>query len=392
MKKIGLITFHRSHNNGSMLQTLALQYILKNRYELDIEIIDFSNAGQRNMYSVFPKADNIRRLIKNIIWVTQYKQIKKQYNAYNAFIKKYFQLTPKEYICSNDLKELDVAYDAVIAGSDQVWNICCRDADDAYYLNFLKNTPKYGYAISFGANNPFEIDGDCNIHKDLVSQFSRVSVREKNAQKWIFDALNMYVPICLDPTMLLSKDIWEKIVDIGDDPLIKGNYIYYYCFSINEDVQKFLNWVSMKYDMPVYFMEAKEWTLKTCWRNKIKLIGEYGPDVYMNVVKYSRLFITTSFHGTAFATIYKKNFWYISDGKIDNKDDRAQSFLSQLGLMDRFKTIDELKNLDLTISPDYTNPYCKLHNLQEYSYKYLDEIVMEIEDRNGKTCVSNNRT
>lgn len=29
MKKIGLITFHASHNNGSMLQALALQTVLE---------------------------------------------------------------------------------------------------------------------------------------------------------------------------------------------------------------------------------------------------------------------------------------------------------------------------------------------------------------------------
>ena len=99
-------------------------------------------------------------------------------------------------------------------------------------------------------------------------------------------------------------------------------------------------------------MEAKEWTLKMCWKDGIHLIGEYGPDVYMNVVKNATLFITTSFHGTAFATIYKKNFWYINDGIPNKKDDRAVSFLSQLGLMDRYKTIEELKKLDLMQMPN----------------------------------------
>lgn len=381
MKKIGIITFHRSHNNGSMLQALALQYILNNKYKLEVEIIDFSNAGQRNMYAILPKPDNIKRVIKNIIWGTQYKQLKKQYNAYNAFIEKYFILTPKAYSRSNELKELDTTYDAVIAGSDQIWNICCRDADDAYYLNFLEKTSKYGYAISFGANNPFEIDGDSNIHKKLVSKFSRISVREKNAQKWIRESLNINVPICLDPTMLLQKNEWESIVEVGDNAIIQGDYIYYYCFSINAEVQTFLKWLSNKYNMPVYFMDAKEWTLKTCWKNKIRLIEEYGPDVYMNVVKNAKLFVTTSFHGTAFATIYKKIFWYISDGKVDEKDDRAQSFLSQLGLMNRYKTIDELMKIDLLNPPNYTEPYQKLEKLQESSYNYIDEIVNEIKER-----------
>ena len=132
--------------------------------------------------------------------------------------------------------------------------------------------------------------------------------------------------------------------------------------------------------MPVYFMEAKEWTLKMCWRNRIKLIRSYGPDVYMNVVKYSNIFITTSFHGTAFATIFKKNFWYISDGKVNKNDDRAQSFLTQLGLMGRYKTIKELMATDISRSPDYTDPYIKLAELQKFSYAYLNGIINEIKE------------
>lgn len=378
MKKIGIITFHRSHNNGSMLQALALQHILKNKYSLDIEIIDYSNEGQRNMYSVFPKADNVKRVVKNMIWATQFKQLVKQYNSYNQFIEKYFILSPKMYLDSQELGELETAYDAVIAGSDQIWNICCRDADDAYFLNFLDTTPKYAYAISFGANNPFEIDGNSDKHKKLISRFSKISVRENNAQKWIRDSLGITVPICLDPTMLLTKNEWESIVEVGDTAIIPGKYIYYYCFNISNDVQEFLKWLSNKYNMPVYFMDVKEWTLKGCWKNKIKLIREYGPDVYMNVVKNAYLFVTTSFHGTAFATIFKKNFWYISDGKVNKTDDRAQSFLTQLGLMGRYKTIEELMETDLSCAPDYTDPYMKLAELQKSSYAYLDGIINEI--------------
>lgn len=52
--KIGLITFHASHNNGSMLQALALQHIFSEKYVCDVKIINFSNSGQRNMYSPLP--------------------------------------------------------------------------------------------------------------------------------------------------------------------------------------------------------------------------------------------------------------------------------------------------------------------------------------------------
>ena len=42
------MTFHRSHNNGSMLQALALQNIISEKYNCCAEIIDFSNYANYN--------------------------------------------------------------------------------------------------------------------------------------------------------------------------------------------------------------------------------------------------------------------------------------------------------------------------------------------------------
>lgn len=146
MKKIGIMTFHRSHNNGSMLQALALQNIISEKYNCCAEIIDFSNYAQQNMYSPIPKPKNIKQVIKAIIWLTNYKQMKRQYCAYDKFAQKYFNLSDKKYNTSAELKMAESEYDAFIAGSDQVWNIKCMDADDAYYLDFVSDKPRYSYA------------------------------------------------------------------------------------------------------------------------------------------------------------------------------------------------------------------------------------------------------
>lgn len=379
MKKIGIMTFHRSHNNGSMLQALALQNIISEKYNCCAEIIDFSNYAQQNMYSPIPKPKNIKQVIKAIIWLTNYKQMKRQYCAYDKFAQKYFNFSDKKYNTSAELKMAESEYDAFIAGSDQVWNIKCMDADDAYYLDFVSDKPRYSYAVSFGAHNPFVLDDNNQLHTKYVDKFRKVSVREKNARKWIEQATGRLVPICLDPTMLYDKAEWEKIVDIGNEPIIKGKYIFYYCFSITEEVQKFLKFVSKQTGLPVYFMEAKEWTLKCCWKNGIKLIKQYGPDVYMNVVKYAEIFITTSFHGTAFATIYRKRFWYIKSKESESsQDDRAISFLTQLKLTSQYKTISELMNTDLYALPDYTEIDKRIKKLREESFDYLESIIEDI--------------
>ena len=376
MKKVGILTFHRSHNCGSMLQTLALQNTLNERFGCEVEIIDFSNDEQKNMYAALPKADNYRRVIKNAIWRTNLKQLEKQYDSYEKFIKKYFKLSKESFNKKEQLSALKDKYDIIISGSDQVWNIACRDADDAYYLDFETNAIKNTYAVSFGANNPFVISDKKDFYIEKLREFKSISVREKNAQKWIKEATGVEVPICLDPTMLVDRETWENYVDIGEKPIIREKYIFFYCFSISREVTKFLKKVSKKYNMPVYFMDAKEWTLKMLWANDIRLIKEYGPDVYLNMVKYSTIFITTSFHGTAFSTIYNKNFWYIDNGHNDpTKDDRAISFLTQLDLMDRYKTMNELESLDMLDTPNYEETMKKLDVLKKESYKYIEQLV-----------------
>lgn len=378
--KIGMMTFHASHNNGSMLQALALQHVLEDRFHQQTELIDFSNRGQCNMYAPIPKPKNWKQAIKSFIWATNMKEMKRQYKAYEDFQKKYFHLSDRSYSDSSELVPLSDKYKAFITGSDQVWNIKCIDADDAYYLSFVKDRPRFAYAVSFGANNPFDLEGDSTCYEDYFAKFDKVSVREKNAQKWIKAATGVEVPICLDPTMLIDVDEWENLVDIGNGPVISGDYIFYYCFSITEEVQKFLRSVSKKTGMPVYFMEAKEWTLKMCWRNGIRLIKSYGPDVYMNMVKHAKLFITSSFHGTAFGTLYRKNFWYIRSKHSETSlDDRASSFLTQLGLMSRYRTISELSKIDLFAPADYSTLPEKLEPLRKLSFDYLQSVVDSLE-------------
>ena len=53
MLKIGITTFSRTHNYGSLLQSFALQQILLKKYHLDNEFINYSNQAQREMYALY---------------------------------------------------------------------------------------------------------------------------------------------------------------------------------------------------------------------------------------------------------------------------------------------------------------------------------------------------
>lgn len=375
--KTATITFHNSYNCGSMLQALALQKVLIDKYGVDNEILDFSNQGQKEMYSTFWKVTGFKSFIKNALWATVYKRIKQQAAAYEAFEHKYFRLSQDTYTSNKELTATNSKYQKFITGSDQVWNIRCMDADDAYYLNFVSDfNRRYAYAVSFGANNPFADSSLKDHYLNLVNKFNKISVREQNAKKWVSTATGREVSLCVDPTMLLSQGEWEKTVQLGSAPIIQGDYIFYYCFSISQEIASFLHQVSKKTGMPVYFFEPKEWALRCCWKNKIRLVKKYGPEAFLNYMKYAKMVFTTSFHGTAFSTIFHKSFWYIDSGHNDlSKDDRAVSFLTQLKLTDRYKTISSLLQTDLSLIPDYTQPDQALAKLREEAFEYIEGIV-----------------
>ena len=65
--KVGIMTFHSSHNCGSMLQAYALQHTLEERYGADAELINFANQGSRNLSARKSRRFITRSIISNII-------------------------------------------------------------------------------------------------------------------------------------------------------------------------------------------------------------------------------------------------------------------------------------------------------------------------------------
>lgn len=89
-KKIGIITFHSSHNCGSMLQAYALQTVLEKRYGAEVEIIDFSNKGSRNLYGLFDfrlKRSALKHNLLTIRHICGY-MLRNMFRLKNAVLKK----------------------------------------------------------------------------------------------------------------------------------------------------------------------------------------------------------------------------------------------------------------------------------------------------------------
>ena len=374
MKKIGIITFHASLNCGSMLQTYALQEVLRRKYNADVEIINYSNKGQRQYYAFLDMKLRPRVQKANLKAIPYWGEMKSVRNDYQSFAKDNFVLSGDLLKKYSQLEGIDEKYDIVIAGGDQVWNIKCRDADDAYFLSFVKNAKKVSYSPSMGAMNVMKYAAEPEKYANYIKDFNYLSIREPNGQKWVKELTGLDIPIVADPTMLLTVDEWTNYLQIEE---VKEKFIFYYAFSYEKDSNnQIIQQISEKTGLPVYVIDAKSWGVNRLDRFGIKLYHKSGPLAFLELMKNAQLVITQSFHGTVFASLFHRNFWSIRNRVVVNKeDDRATSIMNQVGLLDRYQVIDDLVNIDLFQEIDYESVDRNIERLRKDAYSYIDKFM-----------------
>lgn len=369
-KKIGIITFHNSYNCGSMLESYAIQTII-NKLSDNAEIINFSNAGQQKLYSVFFKNNSLKNILKNILILPHKNKIKINNLKYEEFKNQKFILS-KPYSKIDDLKDDD--YKIVIAGSDQIWNITIADGDDAYFLPWVKNARKVAYAPSFGAKNIMKNTGDTEKYKNMINDFDALSIREKNGSKWIKELCNREVEVLLDPTLLLEKDVYEKLE--YKDFNIKDKYIFFYSPSFDRKICKYVKQIADKYNLKVITWSAKVYYIKMIKSFGFELPVFENPSMYLSLIKNAELILTTSYHGTIFSTIYRKKFIVIKNGGMYGADDRVRTLLEQIQMEDRLIPYKFDPNYNYLAEVDYSNYDKYLPKLKEKSIKYLKNNIV----------------
>ena len=364
--KIAIITFHASDNCGSQLQTYALSKVIKEHFGVTPDVIDFSNRHQQEVYATFRKIHRVKDLVRNLYRLLFLNLLKPYHKSFRDFISNYVNLTNVRYSLPEELKTLDGKYDVYIAGSDQVWNTKAYDFDDSYFLDFVTKGRKIAYATSLGATNIIESSRDKIKYTKLVNDFSMLSVREKNAQLLLQTITDKPVELLLDPTLLLPKSDWEALA--GDEPLIKGKYIFYYAFTYADNPNRIVKKLSEKYNMPVYIVDANAWAMRRMFMDGFKLAPQFGPKAFLNLIKYSELVLTTSFHGTALSVAMEKRFWFIKTPMLNPRDDRAITLLNQLGQFDRSQGADYLLSHDVFMPLEKT---VYINELKQKSISYL---------------------
>lgn len=352
--KLGIITFHKALNYGAVLQTYALgTYIRKNFPEVAVEVVDYRCPELTKFYSLRRQISG--NVVKSAAKCMHFLMKRKLFDDFSC---KYIPLSKNQYH-DKTIGQVNMVYDKLLCGSDQVWNPELTGNDPNYLLAFAPREKRYSYAASIGRSDLSESVFEHYIC--ILNGYREISVREPSSVG-LLQNIGINVPIRshIDPVLLLRREEWEELCE--KVPPRKKNYIL--VFTVNYSDALILEAVS--------FGKARNLDIIYVGQYTANSDVEYTP--LISVERLLALFrdaeyvFTNSFHGTAFSVIFQKHFYSRTELR-DGRNSRIADLLQQLELNAHLdlEKIDYQDNWELTEQTLYRE--CMR------SYEYLKWVV-----------------
>lgn len=328
--RIGILTFHFTNNYGALLQVYALQKTLQQLGHC-VEIVRYYPMCNRNRGS--PKASNlgscteitqrpvVRRWTARISGMVQGLP---QRLSFYSFKKRFLQLTPK-YRSADAFREKCHLYDALIAGSDQVWNVkgILKRYDPVFFLDLGPNYTgrRVSYAACFGSKNQ---PAHCRESMGRsLKRFDALSVRSRFSQELVHDLTGRHAALVVDPTLLTS---YENVVNRRRS---REAFILVYPLLryLNESMMRIALEIKRNTGMPIVALARPE-----SFPCADSCIPNAGPGRWLAMFRDASFVCTTSFHGTIFALKNRKPFLTFVP---DWRSERLADLLNRYGLINR---------------------------------------------------------
>ena len=236
--KVGILTINDNDNYGNRLQNYAVQEFLK-KQKVEVETVR-NEVGvpleKNSIYHHFFRRTirKINRIITNKFLGK--KNIENRKNAFINFTNTYIKNSSFIIKPDNIPENLNDRYDYFIAGSDQVWNPHWR-LKNIDILSFAEDRKRISFSASIGANDMPESKKD--LFATELKKFKSISVREDRAKEIVEELTGRKdVEILLDPTMLLTKNDWDKISNKPKFEIPKKYILSYFLDGCSKKITK----------------------------------------------------------------------------------------------------------------------------------------------------------
>ena len=381
-QKIGIVTWFNYPNPGTAFQAYALQQFICSIPQCRAEIINMLgnstkdtlrtplNRPYARQYGCFYKFARVLLGIKSYMFC--------------SFQRKHIVKWPMKSLTPKDYSSVNERYDWVILGSDQLWNLDIKKGiwnfdktgqliisvvDNSHglipksqFLDFVKGPRKGAYGPSTGNDVwPNEFRGEI---KELLSDFSFIGVREKQAVSMVQSLVEVPVHWSLDPVFLLDKTAWAKI---ARKPKEKKDYIFEYCIIKSPLLRTITEKLSEMTGLPIIesHIDLRRHVPSA------QRMPHPSADTWLGYLMNAKYVVTDSFHGCAFSINTNKDFYTA----VTINGTRIYSILELFGLQNRvLKSIDEI---DLSKTIDWNQVNVKLEDRRKECQDWLMSSLME---------------
>lgn len=380
MKKLAIITGYHIKNYGSVLQAYATQRVI-NEMGINNECIQYQKKNDLNQALRVFNIPLLRTKIAGIkkkLYAKRYattlgKNFAIRNEIFDKFVQKNFKISKKCY-GYEQLQHKIQEYDAVLLGSDQVWNPL-NFGSHYYTLEFVPDDiPKIAYAPSFGVSKiP---NSQKKQTANYLNRIEYISVREKKGQEIIKELTKKDVPVVVDPTLLLDLAQWKTVYQ--EEKIEKEPYILCYFLGANQKHREFAQKLQKLTGYKIVTLPYMDEIVKNDFNFANEQLYEVGPSEFLNLINYAEYVCTDSFHGTVFSILHHKKFFTFNryeERKKASTNSRLKSLLELLNIENRLCQsnidVEMIKNQEI----NYEQVDKKLDTLREESMNYLKNAI-----------------
>lgn len=347
--KVGILTYHRSHNYGAFLQSYSLCQKLNTIDGVDCEIVNYNLQTEDKRY----KKKRTRRPGFTFTYI-------KQDRVFDDMQKELKLSGP--VTLDNDYKkflnDIEEKYDVIVTGSDEIWRKGSRGFPNIYWLPGNHPFAKMSYAASgrmLIKNIPEEMQEKL---KELYNDYDYIGVRDECTKNMVNTTTgeNKAVRNC-DPTFFYDrfKDKKELKETIRKKYNLPNKKIVVVAYDEPSLIRKLRRRLGRDY----YFV-----SLSVPMYTANKIMCTVTPFDWVDIIGGADFVVTAYYHGMLFALNQNTPFMAIDRRATrDNiETSKLHDFLSYANLEDRY-----------TMSEDIT---------QDYWDKLAKQIVEESESDN----------
>ena len=365
--KIALLNMRYDNNYGGNLQRYAMATILQ-RMGYSVEYLYI-----RDNWDDWFTSRSAKKIIKNTIgqivrhilnpknepWLAWHREndyYRKTCSITEPFLDKYIPHTKPIYSKQSLQRVFNRGeYQAIIAGSDQIWR---KQYVERYGLGtwFLDFVPvdyigkRIVYGASFGVDSlEYNIE-DQGLIRPLYKKIAAVSVREKSGLQLLaeYGCKNPQAELVLDPTLLLTKEDYEFLINNADTKPAEGDMFCYVLDNTSAIEEKIRN-IAKENNLTPYVVGVQG-------DNPVSI------EQWLRYFKDAKCVFTDSYHGLLFSIIFGKPFHLEYNGLRGNA---------------RFDSVVEMLHIDIE-NPEYSVINEKKEQYKEKSIDFLKNALKQV--------------